>query len=219
MRVDMFPLWNSMRITLISTAIAFCVGILLAGFAMRLPRAAKGAVDAVLTVPMALPPTVVGYFILVTVSPRSFLGSYLKEAFGWVVTMRWQASIIAVSVVAFPLMYRTCRGAFESFDKNLIDAGKTLGLSNAYIFFRIMIPNCRQGILAGTVLAFARGIGEYGATSMVSGYIAGRTATVSTSVAYYWQIGQDDMAFRWVMVNLALSLAVMVLMNMLERRR
>jgi molybdate transport system permease protein len=100
-----------------------------------------------------------------------------------------------------------------------VDAGKTLGLSNAYIFFRIMIPNCRQGMLAGAVLAFARGLGEYGATSMVSGYIAGRTATVSTSVAYYWQINQDEMAFKWVMVNLVLSLVVMILMNMLERKR
>jgi molybdate transport system permease protein len=218
-RVDMFPLWNSLRISLISTAASFCLGILLAGAVMRLPRVLKGLCDAVLTIPMALPPTVVGYFILVSVSPKSWMGGLIKEYFGWVVTMRWQASIIAVSIVAFPLMYRTARGAFESLDKSLADAGRTMGLSNLYIFFRITIPNCRQGILAGTVLAFARGLGEYGATSMVSGYIAGKTATVSTSVAYYWQIGQDGMAFKWVMVNLALSLAVMLAVNMFERRR
>ncbi|MDR1638725.1 MAG: molybdenum ABC transporter permease [Clostridiales bacterium] len=217
--MDMFPLWNSLRISLISTSLAFFLGIFLAGFVMGLPRAAKGISDALLTMPMALPPTVVGYFILVTVSPKSAIGGYLRDTFGMVITMRWQASIIAVTIVAFPLMYRTARGAFESLDKNLVDAGKTLGLSNAYIFFRIVIPNSRQGMLAGAVLAFARGLGEYGATSMVSGYIAGRTATVSTSVAYYWQINQDDMAFRWVMVNLALSLAVMILMNMFERKR
>jgi molybdate transport system permease protein len=215
--MDWFPLWNSLRISAIGTVITFLTGIVAAYFILRLPRAVKGICDALLTVPMVLPPTVVGYFILVTVSPKSALGSRLREWFGITVTMRWQASVIAVVIVTFPLMYRTVRGAFEAFDTNLIDAGQTLGLSNTYVFLRILIPNCKSGILAGTVLAFARGLGEYGATSMVSGYIAGRTATISTSVAYFWQINQDDMAFAWVLVNLVVSLIVLLTLNVLEK--
>jgi len=217
--MDWFPLWNSLRISAIGTIITFAAGIAAAYYVMRLPRALKGICDTILTVPMVLPPTVVGYFILVTVSPKSALGTWLHDWFGVTVTMRWQASVIAVVIVTFPLMYRTVRGAFESFDKNLTDAGQTLGLSNTYIFTRILIPNCKSGILAGTVLAFARGLGEYGATSMVSGYIAGRTATISTSVAYFWQINQDKMAFYWVVINLAISLIVLFALNAFEKNR
>jgi molybdate transport system permease protein len=186
---------------------------------MKAPKALKGAADTIITMPMALPPTVIGYFLLVSISPKSFLGGFLKEWFGVVVTMRWEASVLAVIIVTLPLMYRTARGAFEAFDKNLTDAGRTLGLPNSYIFFHIVLPSCRQGVIAGAVLAFARGIGEYGATSMVSGYIAGKTATVSTSVAYYWQIGQDGSAMKWVLVNLGLSFVIMGLMNFFEKKR
>jgi len=136
-----------------------------------------------------------------------------------IITMRWQAAVVAVVIIAFPFIYRTTRGAFESFDQNLLDAGRTLGLSEKYIFFRILLPNCKHGIIAGTVLAFARGIGEYGATSMVCGYIAGRTATVSTSVAYFWQIGRDDMAFYWTMINLGIAFVFMVLIEIFNRPR
>ena len=166
-----------------------------------------------------LPPTVIGFFILVTVGPKGPVGSLLKAWFDVTVTMRWQASVIAVTIVTFPLMYRTVRAAFDAFDHELLHAGRTLGLSGMFLFWRVLLPNCRDAILAGAVLSFARGLGEYGATSMVSGYIANRTATVSTTVAYYWQIGQDDKAFIWVLVNLAISFVVMIAVNLLERRR
>ena len=115
-------------------------------------------------------------------------------------------------------MYRTARGAFESFDDTLADAGRTLGLSNSYIFWRIRMPYCRQGILAGTVLAFARAIGEYGATSMIAGYTPGRTATVATEVYQLWRTGDDAMAIKWVLINVAISAVVLLTVNLLEKR-
>jgi len=120
--------------------------------------------------------------------------------------------------VAFPLMYRTARGAFESFNQNLADAGKTLGLSNTYIFWHIRMPVCRQGILAGLVLAFARGLGEYGATSMLIGYVPGKTATISTTVYQLWRTNDEAGALFWVLINLAISAVVLLAVNMLENR-
>jgi len=216
--MSLFPLFNSLRISLLATAAAFAAGTLTAYLVLRLPAVARGLCDVILTLPLVLPPTVVGFVILVALSPNSAAGKFLKSAFGIIVTMRWQASVLAVAVIIFPLIYRTLRGAFEAFDKNLWDAGRTLGLSEWKIFWRIVFPNSRAGIAAGTVLAFARGLGEYGATSMVSGYIAGKTATVSTSVAYYWQINQPDNALFWVMVNLFTSIFFLVLINLFTRR-
>ena len=132
--------------------------------------------------------------------------------------MTWYGGVLAAAVVAFPLMYRTARGAFESFDGTLAYAGKTLGLSNSYIFWRIRMPVCRQGILAGAVLAFARALGEYGATSMLVGYTPGKTATISTTVYQLWRTNDESGAFRWVMVNLTISAVVLLAVNLLERR-
>ena len=127
--------------------------------------------------------------------------------------------MLAASVVAFPLMYRTARGAFESFDQTLAYSGQTLGLSNTYIFWRIRMPACRQGILAGTVLAFARALGEYGATSMLIGYTPGRTATISTTVYQLWRTNDEKGAMFWVLINLAISTVVLLTVNMLEARQ
>ena len=132
--------------------------------------------------------------------------------------MTWYGGILASTVVAFPLMYRTARGAFESFDTTLAYSGQTLGLSNTYIFWRIRMPACRQGILAGTVLAFARALGEYGATSMLIGYIPGRTATISTTVYQLWRTDNEQGAFFWVLVNLAISAVILLFVNMLESK-
>ena len=132
--------------------------------------------------------------------------------------MTWYAGIFAASIVAFPLMYRTARGAFESFDQTLAYAGQTLGLSNTYIFWHIRMPACRQGILAGAVLAFARALGEYGATSMVAGYTPGKTATISTTVYQLWRTNNDTLAFRWVLVNVVISAVVLLLVNLLEKK-
>ena len=144
---------------------------------------------------------------------------WAREALGLRLVMTWQSAIFATTAVAFPLMYRTARGAFESFDRDLADAGRTLGRSNTWVFWRVQLPCCKQGILAGTVLAFARALGEYGATSMVAGYTPGRTATISTTVYQLWRTGDDVGALRWVLVNLAISAAFLFAISLLERRR
>ena len=216
--MDWFPLWNSLRIALISTVLIFFLGILAAYYIARLPRVLKGILDVVLTLPLVLPPTVVGYLLLRLLGPKRIIGAWLLKQFGIKVVMTWWSAIFATAVVIFPLMYRTVRGAFEAFDETLAYAGQTLGLSNTWIFWRVRMPCCRQGILAGTVLAFARALGEYGATSMSAGYTPGRTATISTTVYQLWQTNDDALAMKWVMVNLAISAVVLLAVNLLERR-
>jgi len=216
--MDWFPLINSLRIAGISTGIVFFLGIFTAYYVAKLPRTIKGALDVVLTLPLVLPPTVIGYLLLRLLGPKRILGAWVLEMFGLRLTMTWWSAIFATAVVIFPLMYRTARGAFESFDETLAYAGQTLGLSNAYIFWRIRMPVCRQGILAGTVLAFARALGEYGATSMISGYTPGKTATISTTVYQLWRTNDDTLAFKWVLVNMAISFVVLLTVNMLEKK-
>ena len=145
------------------------------------------------------------------------MGLWFQEQFGVKLAMTWYSGVFAAAVVAFPLMYRTARGAFESFDETLAYSAQTLGLSNTYIFWRIRMPACRQGILAGAVLAFARALGEYGATSMLAGYTPGKTATISTTVYQLWRTDNEALAFKWVMVNMAISAVVLLIVNMLER--
>ena len=216
--MNWFPLLNSLRIAAISSVIVFFAGIAAAYYIAKLPRAVKGALDVLLTLPLVLPPTVVGYLLLRLLGPRRVIGAWAMAHFGVRLTMQWWSAIFAVSVIVFPLMYRTARGAFEAFDETLTLAGQTLGLSNTYIFWRIRMPCCRAGILAGAVLAFARALGEYGATSMIAGYSPGRTATVATEVYQLWSIGNDALALRWVLVNIAISAVVLLAVNLLERR-
>lgn len=217
--MDWFPLINSLRIAGISTVITFCVGIFAAYYIAKAPRVVKGILDVILTLPLVLPPTVVGYLLLRVLGPKRIIGFWFLKTFGIKLTMTWWSAIFATTVVIFPLMYRTARGAFESFDETLAHAGQTLGLSNTYIFWRIRMPFCKQGILAGTVLAFARALGEYGATSMIACYTPGRTATISTTVYQLWRTNDDAQAFRWVMLNLAISAVVLLIVNMLEKKK
>ena len=216
--MNLYPLWNSLRIAGISTVIIFFVGIAAAYYIARTPRIIKGILDVILTLPLVLPPTVVGYLLLRVFGPKRPVGAWILETFGVKMTMTWWSAILATSVVIFPLMYRTVRGAFESFDQTLAYSGKTLGLSNSYIFWRIEMPYCKQGIIAGTVLAFARALGEYGATSMIAGYIPGRTDTISTTVYQLWRTDDDAGAFKWVLINMAISFIVLLAVNMLEKR-
>lgn len=216
--MDWFPLYNSIRISLISTVIIFFLGIFAAYYIAKTPRIVKGVLDVILTLPLVLPPTVVGWLLLRALGPRRVLGAWLLDVFGLKLTMNWWSAIFATSVVIFPLMYRTARGAFESFDETLAHSARTLGLSNSYIFWRIRIPFCRQGILAGAVLSFARALGEYGATSMICGYIPGKTATISTTVYQLWRTNDDITAMKWVLVNMGISFAVLLVVNLLEKR-
>ena len=216
--MDWYPLWNSLRIAAISSVLVFFSGIFFAYYVAKLPRVLKGILDVILTLPLVLPPTVVGYFLLLVFGVNRPIGQLLGTL-GIRFVMTWYGGIVTAAVVAFPLMYRTARGAFESFDSTLAYSGQTLGLSNTYIFWRIRMPYCRQGILAGTVLAFARALGEYGATSMLIGYTPGRTATISTSVYQYWRAGDDQSAMIWVLINLAISAVVLLTVNLLEKKQ
>lgn len=218
MNIDWYPLINSLRIAAISCVIVFFTGIFFAYYAARLPRTVKGILDVILTLPMVLPPTVCGYFLLLIFGTKRPIGIFLMQL-GIKFVMTWYGGILAAAVVAFPLMYRTARGAFESFDCTLSQSGQTLGLSNTYIFWRIRMPACRQGILAGTVLAFVRALGEYGATSMLIGYTPGKTATISTTVYQLWRTNDDAGAFFWVMINLAISTVVLLTVNLLESKQ
>ena len=215
--IDLFPLWNSLRIAAVSSVIVFFTGIFAAYKAARMPRLLKGILDVILTLPLVLPPTVCGWVLLRLFGNRLPVGQFLTQI-GIRLVMNWPGGVAAAVVVAFPLMYRTARGAFESFDENLAWAGQTLGLSNTWIFWRIRMRACRQGILAGTVLAFARALGEYGATSMLIGYTPGRTATVSTTVYQLWRTNDESGALFWVAVNLAISAVVLLAVNLLEKR-
>ncbi len=217
--MDLYPLYNSIRISLISTAIIFFLGIASAYYISKAPAFLKGILDVVLTLPLVLPPTVIGFFILKFLSPHSFLGAFVMQLFQEKIIMKWYSAIISTTIVAFPLMYRTARGAFENYDKNLTYAAKTLGVSDSKIFWKIMLPTCKEGIIAGTILSFARALGEYGATSMVAGYTPGRTATISTTVYQLWRIGKDSEAYMWVLINVLISFVVLFTINYFEKKK
>ncbi len=214
--MDMYPLYNSLRIAGISTIIILIIGVAAAYYIVRLPRTVKGVLDCLFTLPLVLPPTVVGYLLLRILGPRRPLGEWFMEVFGLKLTMNWYSAIFATSVIIFPLMYRTARGAFESYDMTLSQAGETLGLGKAYIFFKIMLPYCRTGITAGAILSFARALGEYGATTMIAGYTPGRTATISTTVYQLWRTDNDALAYKWVLINIAISAVVLITINLFE---
>lgn len=215
---DLFPLWNSLRVAGISIILIFFFGILLGYYISKCPRVIKGILDAILTLPLVLPPTVVGYILVKIFNYNSPIGEFLSKI-GLYFFMDWKGAVLASVIVAFPLMYRTVRSGFESFDENVADAGKTLGLSNTFIFWRIRIPYIKSGIIAGLVLSFARALGEYGATSMFAGAIMGKTMTIATTVYHYWTIKEDTLAIIWVLINIAISILVLFGLNMFEKPR
>ena len=216
--MDWYPLINSLRIAAAATVVIFFLGIFAAELSAGLPGAVKGIVDVVLMLPLVLPPTVVGWMILMLLGPKRIIGGWFLEHFGIKLVMTWWSAIFGTAAVAFPLMYRTARGSFESYDETLSDAARCLGTSEIRIFWRIKVPSCWKSLLAGVVLAFARALGEYGATSMIAGYTPGRTATISTTVYQLWRTGDDAGAFRWVMVNIAISAVFLIALNALEKK-
>ena len=216
--MDWYPLINSLRIAAAATVVIFFLGIFAAELSAGLPGAVKGIVDVVVMLPLVLPPTVVGWMILMLLGPKRIIGGWFLEHFGIKLVMTWWSAIFGTAAVAFPLMYRTARGSFESYDETLSDAARCLGTSEFRIFWRIKVPSCWKSLLAGVVLAFARALGEYGATSMIAGYTPGRTATISTTVYQLWRTGDDAGAFRWVMVNIAISAVFLIALNVLEKK-
>ncbi len=212
--MELSPLWVSLKTASLSTFITFFIGIFAAYEVAKVHvRPVKGLLDGFLTLPLILPPTVVGFFLLKTFGINGPIGKQLLTVFGYKIVFSWPATVIAAAVVAFPLMYRTARGAFEALDPNLVYAARTLGLGNSFVFWRIVLANCRQSIVAGCVLTFARSLGEFGATIMLAGNLPGRTQTISTAVYAAMAAGNDAEAYRWVLVNLVISFASMLILN------
>lgn len=179
----------------------------------------RAVVDGILTLPMVLPPTVAGFFLLLLFSRRRPLGMFLYENFDIRIVQSWLGCVIAATVIAFPLMYRNARAAFEQIDVDLIHAGRTLGMSETEIFWRIVIPTSGPGIASGTMLTFARAMGEYGATSMLAGNIPGKTATISQKIAMVIQDGDYKTAGLWVAVVLAIALLITILVNLISGKQ
>lgn len=210
---DISPLYISLKTAFIATIITFFVGITAAWLMEKYNGKLKGFIDGVLTLPLVLPPTVVGFFLLVLFGKFGPLGKLLSYA-GVSIIFTWWAGVLASVVVAFPIMYKTSRGAFEQIDNNIINAARTLGVSELKIFFKITLPLAWPGIIAAAILTFARAIGEFGATMMVAGNIPGRTQTMPLAIFFAAESGEMDKALIWVMLIMGISLFVIVLMNM-----
>ena len=208
------PLIISLQVSGLATVITFFVGIALAWRVLQIrSRFASTAADAIITLPLVLPPTVVGFFLLLFLGKRSTIGSFLLSL-DLPLVFTWRAAVIAAVIVSLPLMYRTARGAFEAIDRNMIHAAQTLSVSNWRIFWRIVLPNARHGILAGLVLSFARALGEFGATIMFAGNIPRHTQTMSTAIYAAVQANDYDLAFRWAIVISLFSLVFIGAMNL-----
>lgn len=209
--MDLSPLYISMKTAGLATVITFVLGVYAARYIRGVKRF-QGIIDGIITLPLVLPPTVVGFFLLLLLGRNSFIGQFLN-LFGINIIFSWPATVITATVVSFPLMYRTTCGAFEQIDKDLIAAARTLGMSEERIFWKIIIPLARPGIMAGAILSFARALGEFGATIMLAGNIPGKTQTMSTAIYSSVQANDQESAFIWAFIIIIFSLAVMVLMN------
>ena len=217
--LDWTPLFISFKTGIVATVISFLLGLFAARKVIHAGERVKAIADGFLTLPMVLPPTVAGFFLLLLFSKRRPIGMFLFEQFGIKVVQTWLGCILAATIIAFPLMYRNTRAAFEQVDTNLIYAARTLGMSEWKIFWKVVIPSAGPGVLSGTVLAFTRALGEYGATSMLAGNIPGKTGTVSQKIAMVIQDGDYKTAGFWSVVVLLVGFLTMTAMNLLGNRR
>ena len=216
--LDWSPLFISIKTGIAATIVSFFLGIWAARKVLKAKTGLRAVLDGILTMPLVLPPTVAGFCLLLLFSLKRPFGSFLLDNFDIKVVQTWTGCVIAASVIAFPLMYRNARAAFEQVDMNLIYAGRTLGMSESRIFWKVIIPAAGPGIASGTVLAFARAIGEYGATSMLAGNILGKTRTVSVAIASETAAGNYDMAGFWVVVIILISFLVVAAINIASGR-
>lgn len=216
--LDWSPLYISLKTGIVATMLSFFLGIWAASAVMRMGPRRKALLDGFLTLPMVLPPTVAGFFLLLIFSKRRPVGLFLYDSFGIKVVQTWLGCILAATVISLPLMYRNARAAFEQVDVDLIYAGRTLGMSEQAIFWKIVVPAAGPGIVSGTILTFARAMGEYGATSMLAGNIPGKTATVSQRIAMVIQDGDYLTAGIWVFIVLLIAFAAIYLMNRVAQK-
>lgn len=213
-KADFSPLFISLKTGIAATVICFFLGIFAASRIYRAGPKTKALLDGLLTMPLVLPPTVAGFFLLLIFSLKRPFGQALYSHFGIKVVQTWLGCVIAASVIAFPLMYRNARAAFEQVDENLIHAARTLGMSEWEIFRRVLMPAAKPGIVSGTVLTFARALGEYGATSMLAGNIPGKTGTISQKIAMVIQNGDYATAGFWTAVIIVIAFVIVVIMNL-----
>lgn len=217
--LDWSPLIISIKTAIVATIISFFIGVHLAKKAMSLSKKRKAFLDGIMSLPIVLPPTVAGFILLIVFSKRRFLGSFLLENFDISVLQTWLGCILAATVIALPLMYQNARAAFEQVDENLIYAARTLGMSEKKIFYRVLLPVSGPGLIAGSILSFARAMGEYGATSMVAGNIPGKTGTVSQTIAMVINDGDYLKAGAWVIIVLIISFVIIYSTNIVLNKK
>ena len=215
--IDYSPLWVTLKTTLTAIVFIFILGLAAAYFSLRIPARAQDIADSIFTIPMVLPPTVCGFLLLLAFGKNTALGQWFIDI-GFPLIFSWQATVIAAVVVAFPLMYRSARGAFENLDPNMLDAARTLGWSNAKIFFKLMLPLSWSSIAAGTVLSFARALGEFGATLFLAGNYLGVTRTIPIAIYFEWMNGNTDVAIFWTAIIMIFSFIVILFINLWSRR-
>lgn len=213
--LDYSPLWISLKTGIVATFISFFLGIYAARKVVSSRPFVKAILDGILTLPMVLPPTVAGFFLLLIFSTRRPVGSFLLEKLDIRIIQSWAGCVVAATIIAFPLMYRNARAAFEQIDVNFIYAARTLGMSECAIFWKVVIPSAGPGVAAGTILTFARALGEYGATSMLAGNIPGKTGTISQKIAMVLQDGDYVTAGIWVVIVMIIAFGIIVLMNVI----
>nr|WP_277227577.1 molybdate ABC transporter permease subunit [Phascolarctobacterium succinatutens] len=212
--IDWSPLWISLRTAAATIVIVFFIGVIIAWWVERLQsQSLKIFADAVITLPMVLPPTVAGFFLLYFFGNNRFLGQLIYQMTGIKIAFSWLATVLAAAVISLPLMYRSARGALSQVDKGMLEAARSLGMTEWRIFWRIHLPNALPGIIAGGLLAFARGLGEFGATAMIAGNIAGRTRTLPLAVYSAVAAGDWDDAGWYVAVIVGICLLVVIGLN------
>ena len=215
--LDWSPFFITLKIGLLSTIICFFLGVGLAYVSLYMNKRIMAVFDSILTLPMVLPPTVVGFFLLLIFSRRRPVGIFLYSNFHIKIVQSFIGCVLAAFIIAFPLMYKNAKSAFLQLDKNLIYAGRTLGLSEFQIFFKVVCPITSPSLFSGAILSFARAIGEYGATSMLAGNISGKTSTISQQIAYLVQNQSYLEAGIWVGIVLFIAFLIMLLMEYIQR--
>lgn len=217
--LDYSPLIISLKTGVVATVISFFLGIFAAAKVVKAGPGKRAIADGLFTLPMVLPPTVAGFFLLLLFSRNRAVGGYLYDTWNIRVVQTWLGCVLAATVIAFPLMYRNARAAFEQVDANLIYAGRTLGMSERRIFWEVLMSEAAPGIASGTILTFARAMGEYGATSMLAGNIPGRTSTVSQKIAMVLQDGDYVTAGIWAAIVVCIAFVIIFLANIVTGRR
>ena len=218
-QLDYSPLYISLKTGIVATILSFLLGIFAAKHSMHAGKRARAVLDGILTLPMVLPPTAAGFFLLLLFSRRRPVGMFLYDKLDIRIVQSWAGCVIAATFIAFPLMYRNARAAFEQIDPNLIYAARTLGMSEMKIFWQVVVPLAKPGLLSGTILAFTRAMGEYGATSMLAGNISGKTATVAQRIAMVIQDGDYVTAGFWTVIVALIAFAAILLLHFVISRK